>query len=672
MYVRYLAEDSSLSIATMMKNYLLVLLLLISTILSSICHVAAAAVSSGVLLTPAGSQDTPINVIPTNYTDADGTLLQGFLSLPANANANNEENNNNNKLPAVIVLHDSDGPNAYEQQRASILATGEIGCVGFAADLFGYDAELPPPGENTWGSDNETPVSLLNSNITLFVMRIQAAIDYVQGLDYVDETRVALLGYCLGGTGIVHYLNNVNGSGGKEGQIPVAGVNAVHPSILGDWGKPIGQIDIPALFLTGGDDFLTGPDAMKKLEYDMSNSVQPWETVRYSKIGHAFSNWYSQQNYNERVDARSWRYTVNFLEEVFGLWNNLQHRLPSLPAEVDITPVLYYVDDGNNEYSGYVVMPPNAEEGTLMPVIIMLANDVMVDTRNDDNDTSVLFGLGLFGWSASNGYIGFVAESQARVTLSPNNNTSTTEVFLSRVKAAVNYAKTIQGADPTKIAIYGCGVGGMSQSGRVTCSGYSGAGALYYAMSDDVDTSVKAIIVYNGKLGEVATSEMVADALLMSDAGDASGGWGGGWGGGEVGGDNSEWPQEEGVPSSPSWGNTRHLSESATNKPQILIVSSVDKDDMDDVIKVEKALISLDLNYELTRVSTEGELSATMLIRDQARTLLAEVFAPYEYQQSTSSESITDTNTDNSSAASILATSFIVFVLAMVVGGGQL
>ena len=65
--------------------------------------VAAASDDNVLYLTPAGSKETPINAIATNYTDDDGTTLQGFLSLPTNVS-------NNTKLPAVIVLHDSDGP----------------------------------------------------------------------------------------------------------------------------------------------------------------------------------------------------------------------------------------------------------------------------------------------------------------------------------------------------------------------------------------------------------------------------------------------------------------------------------------------------------------------------------------------------------------------------------
>lgn len=98
-------------------------------------------------------------------------------------------------------------------------------------------------------------VGQYTSNATLFSTRIQAAVDYMKSLDYVDNSKIVLIGYCLGGTGIVHYLYT------RGDESDVAGACGVHPSLFGDWGKPVGTINIPALFLTGGNDFLTGPSA---------------------------------------------------------------------------------------------------------------------------------------------------------------------------------------------------------------------------------------------------------------------------------------------------------------------------------------------------------------------------------------------------------------------------
>jgi dienelactone hydrolase len=238
-----------------------------TTVLKLLHHRASASNAdyNNIIPQPAGSPDTPINVIAKNYTDDDGTLLQGFLSLPPSLSSSTDNNDTKKKYPAVIILHDSDGPNEYEKQRASILSS-QNDYVGFAADIFGYYTEIPDPSAGLGFDDSLTQQFFTNT--TLFVQRIQAAVEYVQSLDQVDETKVAIIGYCFGGTGVVHYLNEM-GSKEEEGSIvPLAGAIGVHPSLV-EWSGPEGNINIPSLFLTGGNDFLTGPEAMRKLESDL-------------------------------------------------------------------------------------------------------------------------------------------------------------------------------------------------------------------------------------------------------------------------------------------------------------------------------------------------------------------------------------------------------------------
>jgi len=253
----------------------------------------------------------PINVIAQNYTDSEGVLLQGFLSTPNTTTTTTDDDDAKNVLPAVVILHDSSGIDAYEKQRATMIAT-ELGYVAFAADIFGVETDIPVD-TGGWGGPYAQFIGSFTGNATLFTQRIVAAVDHVQSLPYVNETKVAIVGYCLGGTGIVHYINV---AGGKEGG--AAAVVGVHPSLLGSWGKPVGNIHIPSLFLTGGSDFLTGPQAMTSLEDDMNSaSTVEWETNRYSDIDHAFSNWFSE-NYNARADERSWNSLKTFLGEKFG------------------------------------------------------------------------------------------------------------------------------------------------------------------------------------------------------------------------------------------------------------------------------------------------------------------------------------------------------------------
>ena len=131
-------------------------------------------------LSPAGDADTPTSVDPRNYTDAEGTLLQGYLALPKHLRyehagdhaheigAHEGEDHEHFEWPpspAVIFIHDADGANEYEQQRATIVARDQ-GYVGFAADIFGVFAERPAP-DAPWSERAPFLGQFLN-NATLF------------------------------------------------------------------------------------------------------------------------------------------------------------------------------------------------------------------------------------------------------------------------------------------------------------------------------------------------------------------------------------------------------------------------------------------------------------------------------------------------------------------------
>ena len=578
--------------------------LTISTILTLLQHGGEASSANNDILQPAGSADTPINVVPKNYTDSDGTLLQGFLSLPNDVDGT--------RKPAVIILQDSDGVNDYEKQRASILAGVDYGYIGFAADLFGYYTELPPEDAG-WLASQQLIMPFFN-NATLFSQRIQAAIDYVQSLDMVDPTKVALIGYCFGGTGVVHYLNKMGET--NEGVTPLAAAIGVHPS-LSDWPRPDGKIEIPSLFLTGGADFLTGPESMAKLESDLEQGDAVWEMVRYSGIQHAFSRWYGE-NYDARVDARSWDYSMNYLKEMFGQCNGTANDCYDSSTSKDATPVIVKYTDASDgvELSGRFFFP-EVTENDKAPVVIIVSSDP---------DTSTGHAMSAVG----KGYVAFQADTSSL-------SSDSSESFQSRIEAAINYVKSIdQGIDQDKIAIMGIGdMGGVS--------------VFYYTMSDDIDTSVKAIAIVDSPLSDVANSTMVIDALSMSDGDSGGFSWGGdsvSWGSSDEttttewdGGDGTSsaaggWPQQGGT----SWpqggsgeetvatwgdGNRRQL---AVHKPQILIQSSA-SENMEDMISIEKAMIALGMNYEITRYSTTSSgYDFDVWHRNQLKSLLAEVF----------------------------------------------
>jgi dienelactone hydrolase len=111
-----------------------------------------------------------------------------------------------------LVKHsDWDGNNVYEQERATLLA--ELGFVGFAADIYGADLQ-----SNLTIDERRELTGLYRGKRTLFVQRIERALEQIKTFDFVDVNNIAVIGYCFGGTGIIQLAF----SGNDEVQVVVS------------------------------------------------------------------------------------------------------------------------------------------------------------------------------------------------------------------------------------------------------------------------------------------------------------------------------------------------------------------------------------------------------------------------------------------------------------------
>lgn len=198
--------------------------------------------------------------VDTVEYDDNGFALTGYLAIPEGAEMGT--------TPAVVVIPDWDGvsgPDGYEAMRATLLA--EEGYVGFAADIYGSDLQQVEDME-----ERVNLTTLYRTNYTLFVSRIQAAVDLVAAHELVDPEKVLLIGYCFGGTGVVDYafadLKNVKAvvpfHGGLTSLAPVE-TEVVYPYVL---------------VQSGGVDDAHGNNTELEMMLNMANAT--WEISRYS------------------------------------------------------------------------------------------------------------------------------------------------------------------------------------------------------------------------------------------------------------------------------------------------------------------------------------------------------------------------------------------------------
>jgi dienelactone hydrolase len=153
------------------------------------------------------------------------------------------------------------------------MIANDWGFVAFAADIYGADLQVV---ENM--TERVELATFYRSNPEVFGSRIHAAVEYVKTLDQVDAEKVALFGYCFGGTGVLQY--GLNGNDDVEAIVSFHGGLSALPENPVTFGPKL-------LVLSGGDDDAS-TDIMD-LEVTLDSVNASWEITRYSGIEHAFT-----------------------------------------------------------------------------------------------------------------------------------------------------------------------------------------------------------------------------------------------------------------------------------------------------------------------------------------------------------------------------------------------
>ena len=288
----------------------------------------------------ASQEDHPIDVTPLNYKDGDFDLM-GYVSLPAVTPA-----------PAIVIIPDWDNVNAYEQQRATKIAT-ELGYVGFAADIYGVDFHDGVPDMAV----RREQAGLYRGNPELFIGRMNAAIEAAKALDEVDG-KVGMIGYCFGGTGIIQYSL----LGGSDADALVSfhgGLSAVPTESNATAGPKI-------MIQSGGDDDTS--TRIMDLEMTLDSVNATWEISRYSGVQHAFTNW-DDDRYNKNADTRSWEEMTSFFAEEFGEKVLMTNQPSGLSVEA-----VEYTDVDGHELTGYLAIP-DEDEWSLPAAAVVIIPD---------------------------------------------------------------------------------------------------------------------------------------------------------------------------------------------------------------------------------------------------------------------------------------------------------
>ena len=199
--------------------------------------------------------------------------------------------------PGVLILPAWRGIDNEAKQAALDLA--KQGYVAFIADIYG-EGNIP--------TDNATAAKIATQYKTDYVAyqkRINLAL---QGLIKagVDPTKIAVIGYCFGGTGALE---------AARGQLPVVGVVSIHGGLAKAADRKNIALKSKVLIEHPANDESVKPDDMTNLVTEMNAGNTDWQIITYANSKHTFTNPESP-DYNKVMADRAWQHTLLFLKEI--------------------------------------------------------------------------------------------------------------------------------------------------------------------------------------------------------------------------------------------------------------------------------------------------------------------------------------------------------------------
>lgn len=219
------------------------------------------------------------------------TVLEGFLAY---------DDSKTGPRPGIMIVHDWDGINGYEETRAKMMA--ELGYVGFAVDIYGKGQRPKTQQESSQFAGK------YRADVPLFRARLQAGLDELKRQTQVDKAKTAAIGYCFGGGGVLELAR----SGAA-----VNGVVSFHGSLATPTPAKEGDVKGKVMVVHAAQDPAVPQAQFVGYLNEMRDAKVDHQTVVYNLNVHAFTVIGGGQ-YNADADRRSWEAMKDFFKELFG------------------------------------------------------------------------------------------------------------------------------------------------------------------------------------------------------------------------------------------------------------------------------------------------------------------------------------------------------------------
>lgn len=233
-----------------------------------------------------------IELSAIRYDGGDGVALTGYLA----------DGSAGRPSPGVLVAHEGGGLGRHTKERARRLAG--LGYVAFALDYYG---EEDPPLERAMAMGKA-----LRGDRPTFRSRLAAGLEVLRVQPNVDPTRLAGIGYCMGGAAMIELA--------RMGA-PFVAMVGLHSGFLPGTPEENQAIRGKLLLCHGADDPIVTAEQRDSFLAEASAAGVDWQLHLYGGVGHSFTNpdidalGIAGFAYDERADRRSWRAMLDLLEE---------------------------------------------------------------------------------------------------------------------------------------------------------------------------------------------------------------------------------------------------------------------------------------------------------------------------------------------------------------------
>jgi dienelactone hydrolase len=229
------------------------------------------------------------------YLDGD-VLLEAFFAY---------DDSFSGRRPAVLINHTWIGRDDFVAEKAKKIAA--LGYVGFAVDMYGKGILCSNAEENA------KLMQPFMDDREMLQKRMQAALYAVKLMPWVDDSKIAAIGFCFGGLCSLDLART-----GAD----LKGVVSFHGLLGAPDNTQDNAVKAKILALHGHDDPLVPVEQVLAFEQEMTKAGADWQLHTFGNTMHAFTNPVANNPgfgtvYQPDADRRSWLAMENFLTEIF-------------------------------------------------------------------------------------------------------------------------------------------------------------------------------------------------------------------------------------------------------------------------------------------------------------------------------------------------------------------